>query len=243
MWEMLLQRLNHFLKRIFKVGFVRAGGEFEIARKSVISRSRCTIIVDGGANSGQWSTQVRKNFPEIKIYSFEPLKAPFELLQVNSLNDKNWLIKNEGLGKNDEVLSMYVSSNEGMSSSFKKPTNHLTEFQTVKFGDHQRAQIRRLDTDPDLKGQTIYLKLDVQGSEWDAIQGCTGLLNEITAIEVETTLVSMYEGDLTHYELIPKIISLGFTPYAISPAHKKVDGRCTYMDVILVRDELLVRNS
>ena len=119
----------------------------------------------------------------------------------------------------------------------------MTEFPTVKFGDTQRAQIRRLDADHDLKGQTIYLKLDIQGSEWDAIQGSTGLLNEIAAIEVETTLVSMYDGDLTHYELIPKIIALGFTPFAISPAHKKADGRCTYMDFILVRAELLVRNS
>ena len=231
------------MKRFFKIGFVRAGGEFEVARKSIVSNCRCTVIVDGGANSGQWAIQVRKFFPEIKIYSFEPLKESFALLQINSLSDKNWLIKNEGLGKNNEVLSIYVSSNEAMSSSFKKPTNHLTEFPTVKFGDTQRAQIRRLDADHDLKGQTIYLKLDIQGSEWDAIQGSTGLLNEIAAIEVETTLVSMYDGDLTHYELIPKIIALGFTPFAISPAHKKADGRCTYMDVILVRAELLVRNS
>lgn len=231
------------MKRIFKVGFVRAGGDFEIARQTVISRGRCSIIVDGGANSGQWSTQVRKHFPNIKIHSFEPLKEPFTLLQINSLGDKNWILKNEGLGKSNESLSMYVASNKGMSSSFKKPTNHLTEFQTVQFGDTQRSQICRLDSDLDLKGQRIYLKLDIQGSEWDAIQGSTGLLNEIFAIEVETTLVSMYEGDLTHYELIPKIISLGFSPYAISPAHKRADGRCTYMDVILVREELLVRNS
>jgi FkbM family methyltransferase len=238
-WENLLQVTNRQMKRFLGVGFVRAGGEFDVARRSAITLGKCTVIVDGGANSGQWSKRARRDFSAIKIISFEPLSEAFRLLDLSSSDDKNWLVRKEGLGSVNGVRTMFVSSNEGMSSSYQKPTNHLMEFKTVTFVRQEAAEIRRLDTYEELYGQSIYLKLDIQGAEWDAIQGCTGLLEDISAIEVETSLESMYEGDQSHYELIPKIIALGYKPYAISPAHKHSDGRCTYMDVILLRESLL----
>jgi|LakMenEpi03Aug12_release.lakeMendotaPanAssembly.Ray.scaffolds.fasta_scaffold07200_6 FkbM family methyltransferase len=239
LWEGFLVELNRILKKSFGVGLVRAGGEFEVARATVIEKGSCTVVIDGGANSGQWSMRLRKMFPTITIWSFEPLRQPFEQLEINSRHDINWKVRNEGLGESREEVLMHVSSNEGMSSSSKLPTSHLVEFGTVSFALSENTQLVRLDSITELHGQSIYLKLDVQGSEWEAIKGSTSLQESIVAIEVETSFTSMYKGDLTHYEIIPRIIELGFIPFAISPAHRHTDGRCTYMDVILVRPKLL----
>lgn len=242
-WESFLVGLNRNLKKCFGVGLVRAGGEFEVARATVIEKGACTVVIDGGANSGQWSMRLRKFYPNITIWSFEPLKKPFEQLLVNSRHDINWKVRNEGLGEFEEVVLMHVSSNEGMSSSSKQPTSHLVEFGTVSFDLNESTRMVRLDSIAELHGESIYFKLDVQGSEWQAILGSSGLQESIVAIEVETSFTSMYEGDLTHYQIIPRIIELGFIPFSISPAHRHADGRCTYMDVILVRPTLLSMNS
>ena len=239
LWESFLIELNVVLKASIGVGFIRAGGEFEVARETVITRGKCTLVVDGGANSGQWSKRLRKSFPLLPIYSFEPLSDPYISLVKASEDDSNWTPIKKGLGNSTCQNLMYVSSNESMSSSYKMPTAHLTEFGSVKFLSTELSSVVRLDSFVELLDESIYLKLDVQGSEWDAIEGCQGVLKNIEAIEVETTLSSMYEGDLTHYELIPRIIDLGFMPFAVSPAHRRMDGRCTYMDVILVRPSLL----
>ena len=239
LWESFLVELNRNLKKYLGVGLVRAGGEFEVARATVIEKAACTVVIDGGANSGQWSMRLRKHFPNNTIWSFEPLSKPFEQLQINSKDDINWKVRNEGLGESNEVVLMHISSNEGMSSSSKLPTSHLVEFGTVSFNENESTQLVRLDSIAELHGQSIYLKLDVQGSEWEAILGSIGLQESIVAMEVETSFTSMYKGDLTHYEIIPRIIELGFIPFSISPAHRHANGRCTYMDVILVRPNLL----
>ena len=239
LWELLLQALNIRMKSWFGVGLVRAGGEFEIARKHIISKCEITVVVDGGANSGQWAKQLRKYVPDAKIISFEPLRVPFAKLLNNSQNDPKWSVHNQGLGSKEQIVTMHVSSNDGMSSSSKKPTNHIVQFQDVKFEKTEDAKFLRLDSKDELIEHQIYLKLDVQGSEWEAIEGSSQLIKNIAAIEVETSLIPMYEGELNHYELIPKIIELGYQPYAVSPPYRDPNGRCTYMDVLLVRKELI----
>ena len=241
-WERFLIALNGNLKRRLGVGFVRAGGEFEVARSTVLNESSCEVVIDGGANSGQWTLRLRKSFPSIVVWSFEPLSGPFKQLEKNSKYDINWVVRNEGLGESEEIVLMHVSSNDAMSSSSKQPTSHLTEFGTVSFNTSEKTRSVRLDSITELQNKLIYLKLDVQGSEWDAIIGSTGLKESIVAIEVETSFTSMYEGDQTHYEIIPKIIDLGFIPFSISPPHRHADGRCTYMDVILVNPKLISVN-
>lgn len=242
-WEQFLVSMNKNLKKFIGVGLVRAGGEFEVARDTVIRKFSCTVVIDGGANSGQWALNLRRSFPDIAICSFEPLRKPFDQLAINSRKDNNWQIRNFGLGESEEVVLMHVASNEAMSSSSKRPTSHLTEFNMVSFAASESTKVVRLDSITELSSELIYLKLDVQGSEWEAILGSTGLLESVMAIEVETSFSSMYEGDLTHYELIPKIIELGYTPFSISPPHRHADGRCTYMDVILVRTSPQLNNS
>lgn len=240
--ERFLLGLNKKLKSYFGFGFYRSGGEFEVARENIIRDSHCNVVVDGGANSGQWSLGLRKYFPDITIFSFEPLSKPFEQLLVNSKSDENWIVRNCGLGDTEDSVQMFIASNGGMSSSSKEPTQHLVEFETVSFDSSESTRVVRLDSIADLQGTLIYLKLDVQGCEWEAILGSTGLLETIVAIEVETSFTSMYKSDLTHYEIIPKIIELGYLPFSVSPPHRRSDGRCTYMDVILVRPSLLLNN-
>ena len=47
------------------------------------------IFIDVGANSGFYSLQIGKNFPDLKIIAYEPVKETFIKFEKNILLNKN----------------------------------------------------------------------------------------------------------------------------------------------------------
>ena len=70
--------------------------EISLLDKYVNFNSIMTIL-DAGANIGQFSYTLKKLFPHLHIYSFEPNKEIFPLLKKNSKYFSDWHIYNFGL--------------------------------------------------------------------------------------------------------------------------------------------------
>jgi hypothetical protein len=63
------------------------------------------VIVDAGANAGSTSLYFLKNYPQARIFSFEPSRITFEYLKKNTARFNNISCYNYALGnKNDRVL-------------------------------------------------------------------------------------------------------------------------------------------
>ena len=236
--ERAINATNSVLERIFGLRVISSKGTFDQARIHLLVSSGIDTVVDGGANEGQWALRTMGQLPnDCKLISFEPNVKSFEILRTKAENYVNWSIHNLGLSEKSGTFPIYISSNNEMSSSFLQPSGHLESFPTVSFPEVGSALVVRLD---ELNGlstsRAIYLKLDVQGFEKFAYEGCAGILDKIKVIEIETSLGTMYQGDSPHYELIPRLISDGFTPYAFSAPARDKYGRCTYVDVLLVRE-------
>jgi len=239
--ERLYTKLNRFLKRRFQVKLTRTYGDFETARDYLIATAKIDTVVDGGANSGQWALRLLSSWSAgLDVVSFEPTALAFAQLVSEAASNPRWDCRQFALGDVNGHMNMHLASNQLQSSSLKAPTGHLERYPSVTFSDREDVSVRRLDSFLDLYGKKIYLKLDIHGYEFEALLGSTQLSDEIQVIEVETSFLTMYDSDLTHYDIIPKIIEMGFNVYAFTPPGCDANGRCLYIDVLLVKKSILL---
>lgn len=99
----------------------------------IIKEGKVTLLLDGGANEGQYATRIRRDGYSGRILSLEPGTRAFSKLEFNSNGDPLWNVEQLALGSSKEILTLHLSSNDGMSSSLKSPERHLTEFPSVSF--------------------------------------------------------------------------------------------------------------
>ena len=163
-------------------------------------------IVQVGANTGQECSLFR-NYTN-NIICFEPLKNQFEFLKRNNPDVTCY---NFALGDTNENKEMYVASNNGESSSFLKPLNHLNEFQHIHFEKSNNSfEVKRFDSlNINLENNNILVS-DTQGYELSVLRGFGEKLNEIDAVYVEYINSSQYEGDSSLTEIEKYLTQYGF---------------------------------
>ncbi len=84
--------------------------------------------------------------------------------------------------------------------------------------------------------ENLYLKLDIQGSEMQALLGAQGVINEIAAVEFESSLTDLYENESSHYKIVNWLFSYGFVPWQLVVTHW--DGSLTTISL----DSIFIRN-
>ena len=88
------------------------------------------VIFDIGGNIGITSIYLASLFPDAVIYTFEPLKENFEILQKNTSQIKNIKVFNIGLGAENGSFKVYLSDdseNYGGVSFYSEVEGNLSE--------------------------------------------------------------------------------------------------------------------
>ena len=189
-----------------------------------------------GANEGQWATRVRLDGYLGKIISVEPGSEAFSKLEICSSGDESWEVLKLALGSNDRTSILYLSSNDGMSSSLKKPSRHLIDFPTVSFSGTEKVSITTLEALLENVEENVMVKLDIQGFELEALEGIGKALEKVAAIEIEMTLRPMYQGEATVGRILVAIEDMGFELFSISEFGKGQNGEVSYFGAIATRD-------
>ena len=151
-------------------------------------------IAHVGAHKGQEVEEYLTVFPDVKINLFEPQTNLFNYL-IDKFEDKNNItLYNFALGSINDSSNMFISDNEGQSSSFLKPKFHLIEHPEVDFHkDNTNFQIKVLD---ELGiGNIDFLNIDTQGFEMEVLKGSSKILKEdVKYIILEINKKELYEG-------------------------------------------------
>lgn len=238
--EWLDQNLNTFFGKLFGFRIIRSYPKLEEVRNHLIKKLDIKTAFDGGANQGQWAFRLRKNNPEINIISFEPVKQAFNKLVENSKNDPNWVAHNVALGKEAGTAKINLANNDFMSSSILAPSNHLSSFPNVEFSDYEEINVVRLDSlSEKFDFNCSLLKLDVQGFEFEVLNGASNLLDKVALIELETAFRPMYTGEKNHSQILRWLEDRNFEVYSVSQPSVDKDGRVGYMDCLLVNSRFL----
>ena len=142
-----------------------SNGEATLLKK--IARFNPEVIIDGGANTGGYAQLVNTYCPQAKVYSFEPVVETYNKLKANLDGNPNNIAINKGLYIENCTKSINIFPGDEHASLFDinstlYNSTGSVDIELVK-GDDFLAQ-------HDIKN-VFLLKLDLEGAEYDALQG------------------------------------------------------------------------
>ncbi|WP_445456277.1 FkbM family methyltransferase [Flavobacterium sp. HNIBRBA15423] len=209
-------------------------------RIKLLKNNNISIVLDVGANIGQYGSELRSIGYKGKIISFEPTEEAYEKLSKVAKKDPNWEVHNISLGEFDGWTEINISKNS-VSSSILNNLPQLTESApNAIFINKEKIQVKKLDSIFDslnIKNQNIYFKIDTQGYENMVLEGAKYSLSLITAIQIEMSLVPTYEGALSFEQMSEKLKNLNFETFSIeSGYYDKQSGRLLEVDGVFIKN-------
>lgn len=182
----------------------------------LLKHHRVNCVVDVGANDGGFATAIRRLGYTGRIISFEPLRDPFELLRLKARVDDKWEPLQCAVGDIKSDVTINVSGNAGLSSSLLPmleshtdvvPNSRYVRTETVT-QERLDDLLPQLGVGPDSR---TFLKIDVQGYERAVLDGASALLTSggITGLQLELSLVPLYDGAMTYREGLDRAEDLG----------------------------------
>jgi FkbM family methyltransferase len=214
---------HEFRKFLWKVGYDISrftSISHPIARRKQIFESyKIDTVLDIGANSGQFAQGLRDDINYDKsILSFEPLSSAFKLLKANAQSDSLWEVFNCALGDIEEKREINIAGNSYSSSLLSILPSHLKSAPDSQYIGKEIIKIKTLDSffgDLCKTGKNIYMKIDTQGFEKKVLIGAEKTLAYINTIQMEMSLVPLYEGEFLFNEMCIYMSQKGYTLIAI----------------------------
>jgi len=212
-------------------------------RIRLIESLKVDLVVDVGANEGQYASELRALGYAGRIVSIEPLTAPFKALARRAASDPSWVAIQSAVGAVDEELDMDVAANRGASSSLMTMLPlHESNAPEARIVGQERVRVRRLDDlvpDEIANAARPFVKVDVQGFEMRVLDGAGGVLARIAGLQVELQLLPLYSGAPTFLEMLDRLAADDFALVGLEPVFVASDGRLLAADGLFVRTALL----
>ncbi len=175
-----------------------------------------SAIFDCGANVGFVSYQFYKCFPEAFIYAFEPNPDVFKKLSTNLEKENLRIIPVQaGIGDQQDTITFYKNNNTG-TSSFLKPTEFHMAHMAKKYSPIS-VPVITIQSYCAEKGipKISILKLDIEGFEIRALEGCKSLLEQqsIDFLFIEVSMIPFYINQPLLEDVIIYLRKLNYVPY------------------------------
>lgn len=155
------------------------------------------VVVDVGANVGQFALVARHAFPSARIISFEPLPEAGAKVRSLFLGDARFECREMALSDVGGVAAFHVTGADDSSSLLPVARRQVEEFPASAPAGTLEVTTERLDevlSVDDLGAGPSLLKIDTQGTELAVLRGAGGLLDHLTHLLVEASFVELYEG-------------------------------------------------
>lgn len=170
-------------------------------------------IIQAGANVGQ-ECNLFKAYTQ-NIVCFEPVPNVYNILKRDHPTVES---HNLALGDKNEKLKMYVASNNGESSSFLKPLNHL-KYYNITFNEEIESEIVRFDSlDYNMDNYNVIVS-DTQGYEVKVLSGFGDRLKFIDSVIIEFINSELYEGDASLEDITKFLTDFNFELIHTTPVN------------------------
>jgi FkbM family methyltransferase len=182
------------------------------------------VVIDGGANQGQWLAYARQIWPEAKYVCFEPQGECASMIP----KDGNVTVVESALGDRIGLVKFNRSSFNQSSSILKMGVLHKEAFPFSAGESSVEVPVTTLDQwceENGVWGDVV--KLDLQGYELQALMHMPRSLMKAKVLCVETSYVELYEAQPLFGDIHDYLGQLGYR-YAgciEPPLGSPLDGR------------------
>lgn len=199
--------------------------------KRLFQQEKFDVVVDVGANAGQFSSFIRSNGYSGHIIAFEPLGN----LRSSIEGVGNITVHSVALGSDNSEREIKVFASSDFSSFYdigqRYKVNHGGAPEVIS---KEIVPVARLD-DFEIKENSILLKLDTQGSEADVLRGAEQTLKRVNVLVLEMPFLQMYQGGCTVSELFEITRAADLFPSRLYPNEITESGAWVDGDVIFIR--------
>lgn len=208
----------NFLFRLIKMKLVDQNESQSIASQDLLDDLEIDsqIIIDVGANVGQFARKIALACPESTIYSFEPNPSLHKKFESNLKRFRRVHLKKQGVGSVSGNLKLSVDDRNSLVSSFALDNGNRTVLCDVTTIDEflESSKISKVGL----------LKVDVEGFEIDVLRGCEKSFKSglIDAVILEATFTPRTIRSSDAMELINFMKDFDFKPqgfYDLDYAH------------------------
>lgn len=237
------------MKEIIRLSAQRFGVELRryprcdpsFQRAALLKRNAVDVVLDVGANSGQYASELRRFGFAGRILSFEPVKACFDQLLAASTDDHEWSAHKIALGSCAGSSTINVAANNGASSSLLPMLqSHVIAAPNAQYVGRESVTVATVD---EIVAQyvkpkaRVFLKLDVQGFERAVLQGAQRTLPTLVGVQLEISFVPLYDGGMLYSEAFHMVASQGLSLMSMEPVfiHPST-GQILQADGVFIRD-------
>lgn len=207
----------------------------------VIRSQSINMVIDVGANKGQFASNLRACGFKGDIVSFEPLPDAYKTLTELSSTDPHWRVYSRcAVGAVPGTATMNVAGNSVSSSLLPITEAHTSAATTSRYVDAVEVPVVRLDdvaSDLELQNKRCLLKIDTQGFEWEVLDGAAETLARCQGVICELSLVQLYKGQRLWLEIIERFSLTGFVLWSLQTGFiDQATGRSLQVDGVFVRE-------
>jgi FkbM family methyltransferase len=214
--------LTKILKNIFKlVGYdlVRLNGglgygtsENELLK--ILYDIDTDLILDVGANRGQFGASLYRYGYQQKTLSFEPLSAMHDLLLETSKKNTNWHVFDKCcVGAEEKETVINVSNLVGNSSvlGIKNTKFNVQNSHYVAQEQVPQITLATLNDNKLIKAaKNIFVKMDIQGYEHFVLTQLNNIDYKINGFYLELSLVKLYDDQEDYLYICKQLKTFGY---------------------------------
>lgn len=221
--------------------FLRHGVAASIEHDVVLANLPIRMVVDVGANRGQFSLAAKHWRPQARIVAFEPLPGPAGIYRALFQNNPRIELHEVALAVQRGEMEMNISRRDDSSSLLP-----ISSLQTQHFPGTERVATRKVSVAPlgdflsaDKIGPGALLKIDVQGFELKVLESAEGVLPQFDWIYAECSFAALYEGQPLADEIVAYIEAHGFRLKGqFNPSYARKGGGLLQADLLFEKQKL-----
>jgi FkbM family methyltransferase len=247
---MEIGRMRTLVNKAIGLDVVRVTGQHTLRTHlmAIIAAYRIDSIIDVGANEGGFGKFLRNIGFKGVIHSFEPVLAPFKVLEATSRPDTLWHAYRCALGAENGTATINVSRFNQMSSFLPASSYGTETWSTLEVESTEEVDVRTLasfyqEGVIQTTGRTL-LKMDTQGFDLEVFRGAMPIRDELCCLLSELSLLPLYEGMPDFSESLDTFRRAGFAVTGFFPISRNPHLAMIEVDCILAdptRLEVTVR--
>ncbi len=210
------------------------------------------LVLDVGANMGQFGRQLFGAGYSGRIVSFEPLpEAHAALTQAARAFGERWMVAPRlALSDRSGMAEFHVTETSTASSFFRPKESLVAATPQTRVAAKIEVSTARLDdvlVDLGIMRHGLFLKLDVQGAESLVLAGAGLALANAKGMLTELSLTPLYDHEPPVRDVLEVIHSAGFEVWDVWPGYRNPQShRLNQIDVVCFKPgatDLLCRPS